>query len=354
MSGGAENSSASLGLEILARVPVAGGTLIRFKHDSVSTGTPMTAAVFIPPGVEYSSEIPALYWLSGLTCTDENFSQKAGAFPHAARERIALVIPDTSPRGAGIEGEDAAWDFGTGAGFYVDATVAPWARHYRMHTYVTQELPALVEREFRISPRLRSISGHSMGGHGALTIAFRDAGRSWVSVSAFAPICNPTESPWGQRAFRGYLGAPEAGAPHDAALLLRAHGPFPLLGEVLVDQGEGDQFLAQGQLRPEALEAAAAAVGQPLALRRRPGDHSYYFVASHIGDHVAFHAARLRERAAQRRVRAAAAAPAAAPGRNPARSPGDLPVRRRPPPRGHRANGGMTSSPGPGRRSLSD
>jgi S-(hydroxymethyl)glutathione dehydrogenase/alcohol dehydrogenase len=274
----------------------------------------MTAAVFIPPGVEYSDDIPALYWLSGLTCTDENFSQKAGAFAHAAKERIALVIPDTSPRGAGVEGEDASWDFGTGAGFYIDATVEPWSKNYQMYTYITQELPALVEREFKISRHLRSISGHSMGGHGALTIAFKDGGESWVSVSAFAPISNPTECPWGQKAFKGYLGGVEAGAAHDAALLLRSRGPFPLLGEIIVDQGLDDQFLSAGQLRPEALEAAAAAVGQPLTVRRLAGDHSYYFVSSHIGAHVSLHAARLRERATQRRVRARAAAalPAAA------------------------------------------
>jgi S-formylglutathione hydrolase len=205
MSGGVESiSGAGSGLEVMARIPVAGGTLIRFKHQSTSTGTPMTAAVFIPPGVEYSSDIPAIYWLSGLTCTDENFSQKAGAFAHAARERIALVIPDTSPRGAGIEGEDASWDFGTGAGFYLDATEQPWSKNYNMYTYITKELPALVEREFRISPHLRSISGHSMGGHGALTIAFKDGGQSWVSVSAFAPICNPTECAWGQKVGRGF------------------------------------------------------------------------------------------------------------------------------------------------------
>jgi hypothetical protein len=156
-------SPASSSVAVKSRISVAGGTLIRFTHDSSSTGTPMTAAVFIPPGVEYSSEIPAVYWLSGLTCTDENFSQKAGAFIHAAKEKIALVLPDTSPRGAGILGEDDSWDFGTGAGFYIDATAAPYDKNYNMYTYVTAELPALVEKEFKISPRLRSISGHSMG-----------------------------------------------------------------------------------------------------------------------------------------------------------------------------------------------
>ena len=204
----------------------------------------MTAAVFIPPGVEYSAEIPALYWLSGLTCTDENFSQKAGAFAHAAREKIALVLPDTSPRGAGVPGEDDAYDFGTGAGFYVDATSDNYAKNYRMLSYVTEELPAIVEAEFNISPHLRSISGHSMGGHGALTIALRAAREckeasclslSWVSVSAFAPICNPSQSPWGQKAFEGYFTDPAQGKEHDATELMR-QGPYPELGEILIDQ----------------------------------------------------------------------------------------------------------------------
>lgn len=263
----------------------------------------MTGAVFIPAGVEYSAEIPTMYWLSGLTCTDENFSQKAGAFGHAAREKIALVIPDTSPRGAGVEGEDDSWDFGTGAGFYIDATQDKYAKHYNMYTYITSELPALMESEFKISPRLRSISGHSMGGHGALTIALKDGGHSWVSVSAFAPICNPTQSPWGEKAFKGYLGSVEAGAAHDATELLKK-GPFPKLGEILIDQGLDDEFLAAGQLKPEVLAEAAKGVGQPLTLRKSAGDHSYYYISTYIGEHISFHASRLRAKAKEMRAEA--------------------------------------------------
>ena len=322
-------SSTDSSFQVLSRIPVAGGTLIRFSHQSAETSTPMTGAVFMPPGVEYAAEVPALYWLSGLTCTDENFCSKAGAFAHAARQRLALVMPDTSPRGAGVEGEEDAYDLGTGAGFYVDATAAPWATNYRMYSYVTKELPALVEREFRISADLRSISGHSMGGHGALTIAFKQP-EAWVSVSAFAPVCNPSSAQcgWGSKAFGSYLtGGAAEGEAHDASLLLRSKGPFPSLGEVLVDQGRQDEFLSDGdvagpaidgsdggggQLRPRSLEEAAAAVGQPLALRWREGDHSYYTISTYIGEHIEYHASRLRAADKQRR---AAAAAAAAPGR---------------------------------------
>ena len=309
------------GVTVLKRISVAGGTLTRFSHESSETKTPMTASVFIPSGLEYASEVPAVYWLSGLTCTDENFCQKTGAFAHAARHKVALIVPDTSPRGAGVAGEDDSYDLGSGAGFYVDATSAPWSEHYRMESYITKELPALVEREFRISPTMRSISGHSMGGHGALTIAFTHP-EAWVSVSAFAPICNPTECDWGRKAFDAYLSDGAAGAAaaaHDASRLLASRGPFPSLGEVLIDQGVDDEFLASGQLRPEALEAAAREVGQPLMLRRRPGDHSYYTISSYIGEHLDFHAAALRAKAAAARKEAAAAAAAAA---KPTRSTG--------------------------------
>lgn len=252
--------------------------------------------------MDFEDEVPALYWLSGLTCTDENFCMKAGAFAHAARHKLALVVPDTSPRGAGIEGEDDSYDLGTGAGFYVDATAEQWKSNYRMFSYVTKELPAIVEREFRISPSLRSISGHSMGGHGALTIAFKSPDK-WASVSAFAPICNPTECEWGKKAFGAYLaGGTTEGSAHDAAELLRTNGPFLTLGEVLVDQGVDDEFLSAGQLRPEALESAAATVGQPLALRRREGDHSYYTISSYIGEHVAHHSAALKAKAKLQRA----------------------------------------------------
>ena len=187
-------SSTDSSFQVLSRIAVAGGTLIRFSHQSAETSTPMTGAVFMPPGVEYAAEVPALYWLSGLTCTDENFCAKAGAFAHAARQRLALVMPDTSPRGAGVEGEEDAYDLGTGAGFYVDATAAPWAANYRMYSYVTKELPALVEREFRISAELRSISGHSMGGHGAPTIACNHQPQPQPESPASTPALTPNQA----------------------------------------------------------------------------------------------------------------------------------------------------------------
>ena len=271
--GGAKMSESSPAVNVVSRIPVAGGTLIKFTHDSKSTGTPMAASVFVPAGVDYDSEIPALYWLSGLTCTDENFCIKAGAFAHAARERIALVVPDTSPRGDGVPDDDS-YDLGKGAGFYVDATQAPWSSNFQMFSYVTEELPAIVEANFKISPTLRSIAGHSMGGHGALTVAFKSPD-AWASVSAFAPICNPTDSAWGQKAFTAYLGSVDAGAAHDASKLLKANGPFAQLGEILIDQGADDEFLESGQLKPEVLQEAATSVGQPLLIRTRSGDHSY-------------------------------------------------------------------------------
>ena len=300
-------------IEVLKRIAVAGGTLTRFSHESAETKTPMIASVFIPPGLEYASELPALYWLSGLTCNDENFCQKSGAFAHATRHKVALVIPDTSPRGAGIPGEDEDYDLGTGAGFYVDATAEPWASNYRMYSYITKELPAIVEAEFAISRSLRSIAGHSMGGHGALTIAFKDP-EAWASVSAFAPICNPTECDWGSKAFGAYLsGGVQEGEAHDASLLLERMGPFPSLGEILIDQGIEDEFLggddAHAYLRPESLEAAAQKVGQQLMLRRRPGDHSYFTISTYIGEHIAHHSAALKAKAAAKAAAAASQPP---------------------------------------------
>ena len=222
---------------------------------------------------------PALWWLSGLTCNDQNFCQKATpAFAAAAKEGLALVIPDTSPRGAGVAGEDESWDFGTGAGFYLDATKAPFAENYNMYSYVASELPALLaghgDASWRISPALRSISGHSMGGHGALTVAFKNP-EGYASVSAFAPIVDPANCPWGQKALAGYLqggAADPAAASYSAVALLQARGAGGFkdsLGEILVDQGLDDEFLPQ--LCPGALEAAAAAVGQPLTFRNHQG-----------------------------------------------------------------------------------
>ncbi|MBC7799258.1 MAG: S-formylglutathione hydrolase [Gemmatimonadaceae bacterium] len=259
-----------------------------YSHASTSTGTDMRFAVFQPPQARQSA-CPALYFLAGLTCTEETFAIKAGAQRLAAEYGLALVMPDTSPRGLGLPGETDSWDFGAGAGFYLDAAAAPWAGHYRMATYVTQELPALIEANFPVRPDRRGVFGHSMGGHGALVTALRDPAR-WHSVSAFAPIANPVAVPWGEKAFGGYLGPDRsAWAAWDASLLMRTR-PYP--GPILVDQGQDDQFLA-GQLHPEALEDAAAALGQDLTMRRQPGDHSYWFIQTFMADHIKHHAQQL-------------------------------------------------------------
>lgn len=264
-----------------------GGWLKRYRHAATTVACDMTFAVYLPPQVERGEKVPALYWLSGLSCTDENFSQKAGAFRLASELGLALVISDTSPRGKDVPGDpEGAWDFGHGAGFYLNATQAPWARNYRMHDYVVHELPELVERALPLNGR-RGISGHSMGGHGALVCSLRNPGR-YLSVSAFAPISNPMNCPWGQKAFGNYLG-PERAAWREwdaCELLATARERLPLL----VDQGEADSFL-ETQLKPEALERAAAAAGHSLTLRRHPGyDHGYYFVATFIDDHLRHHA----------------------------------------------------------------
>lgn len=263
-----------------------GGRMGFYEHQSSSTGTPMRFGVFVPPQAA-SSPCPALYFLAGLTCTEETFAIKAGAQRYAAEHGLVLVMPDTSPRGAGLPGEDEDWDFGTGAGFYLDATAEPWSRHYRMASYVNDELPALIEAGFPVRPGVRGVFGHSMGGHGALVLALRDPGR-WRSVSAFAPISNPVAVPWGQKAFSRYLGPDQtAWASWDASELMRQRA-YP--GPILVDQGMADQFL-QRELHPEALEEAAAASGQDLKVRRQEGyDHSYWFIQSFMADHVAHHA----------------------------------------------------------------
>ena len=274
-------------MEILEEHRCCGGTLGFYRHASTSTGTPMRFGVFVPDRI---GQLPALYYLAGLTCTEETFLIKAGALREAAELGLVLVAPDTSPRGLGLPGEDAAWDFGTGAGFYLDATAAPWAGHYRMARYVGQELPALIETEFPVRPDRRGVFGHSMGGHGALVTALRDPQR-WHSVSAFAPIANPVAVPWGEKAFSNYLGDDRAAwAEWDASLLMRRR-PYP--GTILVDQGTDDQFLA-GQLHPEALEEAASESGQLLTLRRQAGyDHSYWFIQTFMSEHLAHHAAAL-------------------------------------------------------------
>ncbi|MFM7676871.1 MAG: S-formylglutathione hydrolase [Synechococcus sp.] len=281
-------------LELLAEHRCFGGSQRRYRHASAVLGCPMTLAVFLPPRALTGEPVPALWWLSGLTCTDENFTQKAGAQRLAAELGLALVAPDTSPRGAEVPTDPAGgWDFGHGAGFYVDATAEPWVAHYRMHSYVVAELPALLEAALPLDPRRRGLSGHSMGGHGALVCALRNPGR-YASVSAFAPIAHPSACPWGRKALGHLLGSdPEPWAAWDACRLLEAgallRGPGGEPLPLLVDQGAADPFLEQ-QLWPGDLEAACAAAGQPLELRHQPGyDHSYFFVASFIDDHLRHH-----------------------------------------------------------------
>jgi S-formylglutathione hydrolase len=266
-----------------------GGRQEVWKHASRSTGTPMTVGVYLPPAALQGERCPVLYWLSGLTCTEQNFITKAGAQQFAAEHGLIVVAPDTSPRGEGVA-NDEAYDLGQGAGFYLNATQPPWAPHFRMEDYVVDELPALIEQHFPATGA-RGISGHSMGGHGALTLALRHPGR-YQSVSAFSPIVAPTRVPWGRKAFKAYLGEDEAAwKRHDAVeLIASATERLPLL----VDQGDADDFLA-GQLRPDLLQAACEQAGHPLTLRLQPGyDHSYYFIASFIGEHLAHHARALR------------------------------------------------------------
>lgn len=247
----------------------------------------MQFSVYLPPAVEQGQRVPVLYWLSGLTCTDQNFSTKAGAQRVAAELGMALVMPDTSPRGEAVPDDaDKFYDFGLGAGFYVDATEHPWAAHYQMYSYVVRELPQLIEAEFAVTDK-RAISGHSMGGHGALTVALKNSGR-YVSVSAFSPITAPTQCPWGEKAFSNYLGSNrELWKQHDTVELIRG-GAAKL--PMLVDQGSADGFLAS-QLKTELLEAACVDMNYPAQIRRQLGyDHSYYFIASFIEDHLRFHA----------------------------------------------------------------
>ena len=267
----------------------AGGWQDVYRHESKVLGCTMDFAVYLPPQAAQGGPLPVLYWLSGLTCTEQNFITKAGAQRYAAEHGVILVAPDTSPRGEAVADAEG-YDLGKGAGFYVNATKSPWAANYRMYDYVVEELPALIETNFPVNGA-RAISGHSMGGHGALLIALRNPGR-YRSVSAFSPIVAPSQVPWGEKAFSNYLGDDrQAWQQYDATELVKhAREKLPLL----IDQGGGDEFL-DSQLRPQLLQAAAVAAGHPLQLRMRPGyDHSYYFIASFIGEHIAHHAAALQ------------------------------------------------------------
>lgn len=263
-----------------------GGRMGFYTHASAQTGTTMRFGVYLPPQAVYRA-VPALYYLAGLTCTEETFLIKAGAQRVAAELGLALVACDTSPRGLNLPGEADSWDFGLAAGFYLDATQAPWSKNYRMGSYVNEELPAVVEANFPVLKDRRGIFGHSMGGHGALVTALRNPTR-WHSVSAFAPICNPVAVPWGQKAFGNYLGSEQAAWEQYDACLLMKRRPYP--GLLLVDQGMADQFLNR-ELKPENLDQAARAAGQKLTLRlQAEHDHSYWFIQTFVADHLAHHA----------------------------------------------------------------
>lgn len=278
-------------MEIISEHACFGGVQGFYRHDSSAIGLPMRFSVYQPPQAKHG-KVPVLFYLAGLTCTEETFMIKAGAQRLAAELGLMLVAPDTSPRNTGIPGEDKDWDFGAGAGFYLNATQAPWSAHFRMEDYVAAELPALISAHFPAMPGRVGIFGHSMGGHGALVLALRHR-KVFSSVSAFAPICAPSECPWGHKAFSNYLGDDRAAwLAYDASALMRKQSnPYPR--GILVDQGLADKFLVE-QLHPERFEAACREAGQPLTLRRHAGyDHGYYFISTFMADHLAFHARNL-------------------------------------------------------------
>jgi len=266
-----------------------GGFLKRYTHQSSSNNCEMTFSVYLPPQAE-NGKVPAVYWLSGLTCTDDNFRTKAGAQRYASELGLALIIPDTSPRGDDVPDEADRYDLGKGAGFYVNATQAPWSEYYQMYDYITKELIEVAEANFPIIPGVRSVTGHSMGGHGALICAFKNAGM-YRSVSAFSPICNPVNCGWGEGCFGAYLGDDKSTwNAYDATELVASADKLP----VLIDHGLDDEFLAD-QLYPQNLQAASDAVGFPITLRMQEGyDHSYHFISTYIGEHLAFHEKALR------------------------------------------------------------
>jgi len=267
-----------------------GGTVGFYKHASAVNACTMKFSVFTPPQAE-RGKVPVVYYLAGLTCTEETFMIKAGAQRRAAELGLMLVAPDTSPRGVPLPGDSDSWDFGVGAGFYLDATREPWSRHYNMYSYVTSELPALIDAHFPVDPRRQGIFGHSMGGHGALTIGLKNPGNRYRSISAFAPISAPKQVPWGQKAFTNYLGSDTTHwDAYDTTELLAKVQDASRKAPILVDQGLSDQFL-DTQLQPQRLEEAARSVGYALTLRRQPGyDHGYYFISSFIDDHLRHHA----------------------------------------------------------------
>jgi S-formylglutathione hydrolase len=278
-----------MALEVLAEHACFGGVQGFYRHDSRECAGPMRFSVFRPPQAA-SGRVPVLYYLAGLTCTEETFVIKAGAQRLAAELRLMLVAPDTSPRSPRIPGDDESWDFGLGAGFYVDATQAPWAANYRMYSYVTRELPEVVAANFPAAGERQSIFGHSMGGHGALVCALREPSR-YCSVSAFAPIAAPSQVPWGEKVFARYLGADRsAWLAYDASALAKSSA---FAGEILIDQGLADKFLAE-QLQPQRFVAACEGTRIVPRLREHPGyDHSYWFIQTFVGDHLRFHAGRL-------------------------------------------------------------
>ncbi len=276
-------------LEAVSQSRCFGGTQTTYRHNSEETRTPMRFSVFAPPQAQGGRRVPVVWWLSGLTCTEENFTVKAGAQRTASELGLLVIAPDTSPRGDGVP-DDPAYDFGQGAGFYVDATVEPWARNFRMRSYIERELPAIVEAELPADMSRQGIAGHSMGGHGALTISLRNPGR-FRAVSAFAPISSPMRCPWGEKALGGYIGENrDAWKIYDACALIDGGARLP---DLLVDQGSADGFL-KTQLKPELLQEACGKAGIPLTLRMQEGyDHSYFFIATFIEDHLRWHAARL-------------------------------------------------------------
>lgn len=277
-------------LEEKSRAKSFGGTTRFYSHRSEVCDCDMNVAVYVPPQAD-DGPVPVLYYLSGLTCTEKNFIEKAGAQRYAAAHGLMLVAPDTSPRGVNLPGEEDGWDFGSGAGFYVNATEQPWAQHYHMYDYVTDELPGLINQTFWVKGDRVGIFGHSMGGHGALICGLNHPNQ-YASVSAFSPIVAPTQCPWGQKALTGYLGKDQQQwIAYDATELVKAGKSTSL---ILIDQGEADQFLADKQLLPEVFAAACEQADQPLTLRMQPGyDHSYYFIASFMADHIRHHAAAL-------------------------------------------------------------